>query len=111
MDAAFNKMLERCYTQTHTRAGGPCKIFGAPLTQESTITRNITFAADAALIEEARAAAKEANTALDEQFLLWLEQYARRRRAQRAMETIARLRKYVDTGGMKFSREQMNERR
>ena len=75
------------------------------------MTKNITFAADEALIEEARAAAKADNTTLNEQFRLWLEQYARKRRAQRAMETIARLRKYVDTGGQKFSREDMNERR
>ena len=75
------------------------------------MTKNITFAADEALIEEARAAAKADNTTLNEQFRLWLELYARKRRAQRAMETIARLRKYVDTGGKKFSREEMNERR
>ena len=75
------------------------------------MTKNITFAADAALIEEARAAARSENTTLNEQFRLWLEQYARQRRAQRAMETIDRLRKYVDTGGQKFSREEMNERR
>ena len=75
------------------------------------MTKNITFAADAALIEEARAAARSENTTLNEQFRLWLEQYARQRRAQRAMETIARLSKYVDTGGKKFSREEMNERR
>ena len=75
------------------------------------MTKNITFAADEALIEEARAAAKADNTTLNEQFRLWLEQYARQRRAQRAMETIARLSKYVDTGGKKFSREEMNERR
>lgn len=75
------------------------------------MTKNITFAADAALIEEAREAARADNTTLNEQFRLWLEQYARKRRAQRAMETIDRLRKYVDTGGKKFSREEMNERR
>ncbi len=73
--------------------------------------KNITFAADEALIEEAREAARADNTTLNEQFRLWLEQYARQRRAQRAMETIERLRQYVDTGGKKFSREDMNERR
>jgi len=75
------------------------------------MTKNITFAADEALIEEAREAARADNTTLNEQFRLWLEQYARQRRAQRAMETIDRLRQYVDTGGKKFSREDMNERR
>ena len=42
------------------------------------MTKNITFAADAALIEEAREAARADNTTLNEQFRLWLEQYARK---------------------------------
>ena len=75
------------------------------------MTRNITFTADEALIEEAREAAKADSTTLNEQFRLWLEQYTRQRRAQRAMETIDRLSRYVDSGGKKFSREDMNERR
>ena len=75
------------------------------------MTKNITFTADEALIEEAREAARSENTTLNEQFRLWLEEYARQRRAARAMETINRLCQYVDTGGKKFSREEMNERR
>ena len=75
------------------------------------MTKNITFAADAALIEEARAAARAENTTLNEQFRLWLEQYARKRRAAKAMQTIAELQKKYSTGGHKFTREEMNERR
>ncbi len=75
------------------------------------MTKNITFAADAALIEEARAAARAENTTLNEQFRLWLEQYARKRRAAKAMQTIAELQKKYSTGGRKFTREEMNERR
>ena len=75
------------------------------------MTKNITFAADAALIEEARAAARSENTTLNEQFRLWLEQYARKRRAAKAMQTIAELQKKYSTGGRKFTREEMNERR
>ena len=75
------------------------------------MTKNITFAADAALIEEARAAARAENTTLNEQFRLWLEQYARKRRAAKAMQTIADLQKKYSTGGRKFTREEMNERR
>ncbi len=75
------------------------------------MTKNITFAADAALIEEARAAARSENTTLNEQFRLWLEQYARKRRAAKAMQTIADLQKKYSTGGRKFTREEMNERR
>ena len=75
------------------------------------MTKNITFSAEEALIEEAREAARADNTTLNEQFRLWLEQYARRQRAQRAMETVDRLRSYVSSGGGKFTREEMNERR
>lgn len=75
------------------------------------MTKNITFAADEALIEEARAAARAENTTLNEQFRLWLEQYARKRRAAKAMQTIADLQKKYSTGGRKFTREEMNERR
>lgn len=75
------------------------------------MTKNITFSAEGALIEEAREAARADNTTLNEQFRLWLEQYARRRRAERAMETVDRLRSYVSSGGRKFTRDEMNERR
>jgi hypothetical protein len=81
------------------------------MTRETAMTKNITFAADAALIEEARAAARAENTTLNEQFRLWLEQYARKRRAAKAMQTIADLQKKYSTGGRKFTREEMNERR
>jgi hypothetical protein len=74
------------------------------------MTRSITFTADETLIDEARAIARAENTTLNEQFRLWLEQYARKRRAARAMETVDRLRQYTRTGGRKFSRADMNER-
>ncbi len=74
------------------------------------MTRNITFTADEQLIEDAREAARAEGTSLNEQFRLWLEQYARKRRVQRAMETVDRLRGYVRTDGRKFTRDEMNER-
>ena len=74
------------------------------------MARNITFTADEALIEEAREAARADHTTLNEQFKIWLEQYARKRRAERAMQTVQRLRGYVRTEGRKFSRDDMNER-
>lgn len=74
------------------------------------MTRNITFSADETLIEEARQAALAENTTLNEQFRLWLEQYARRRRAARAMAVVAELQKKIDTGGRKFTRDERNER-
>lgn len=72
--------------------------------------RNITFTADEQLIEAAREQAAADNTTLNEQFRRWLEQYARKRQAARAMESVDRMRAYVRTGGRKFTREQMNER-
>ena len=72
--------------------------------------KNITFNADEQIIEAAREQALADNSTLNEQFRVWLEQYARKRRAAKAMETVDRLRTYVRTGGRKFSRDEMNER-
>lgn len=75
------------------------------------MTRNITFSADAALIDAAREAARSQNTTLNEQFRLWLEDYARQRQADIAMEVVERIRSYASSDGRKFTREEMNERR
>jgi hypothetical protein len=75
------------------------------------MARNITFTADEALIAEAREAALAEGTTLNEQFRLWLEQNTRKRRAAKAMQTVDRLRAYVCTGGRKFTRDELNERR
>jgi hypothetical protein len=72
--------------------------------------KNITFTADERTIDAAREQAAADNTTLNEQFRRWLEQYARRRQAARAMESVDRMRAYVRTGGRKFTRDQMNER-
>ena len=72
--------------------------------------KNITFNADEQVIEAAREQALADNSTLNEQFRVWLEQYARKRRAAKAMEAVDRLRTYVRTGGRKFSRDEMNER-
>lgn len=73
--------------------------------------KNITFSADEHLIEAARRRATAEHTTLNEQFRLWLEDYARRQqRAVDAMALIDELRKTVKTGGKKFTRDEMNER-
>lgn len=73
--------------------------------------KNITFSADERLIEEARARAREQNTTLNEAFREWLKQYSgRAERARRALRTIRELQGSIDTGGRKFTREEMNER-
>jgi hypothetical protein len=73
--------------------------------------KNITLSADEGLIEAARERARAEHTTLNEQFRLWLADYARReQQAQRAMETIRELRGQVRTGGRRFTRDEMNER-
>jgi len=72
--------------------------------------KNITFAADEALIDEAREAARAENTTLNEQFRQWLEAYARKRRVQRVRETVTTLQSRYTTGGERWTREEMNER-
>jgi hypothetical protein len=73
--------------------------------------KNITLSADERLIEAARERARAEHTTLNEQFRLWLADYARReQRAEEAMATIRELRGQVRTGGRKFTRDEMNER-
>lgn len=73
--------------------------------------KNITFSADEALIEEAREAARIDHTTLNEQFRLWLEDYARRRRVQKFEAFMAEIKGQYSSGGQKFTRDEMNERR
>jgi hypothetical protein len=73
--------------------------------------KNITFSADAKLIEAARARARGEHTTLNEQFRRWLAKYAQRKQqADEAMAVIEDIRSYVRTGGRKFTRDEMNER-
>ena len=72
--------------------------------------RNITLSADQDLIEEARTLAKSENSTLNEQFRLWLAAYTRKQRVHRFREVMDELQGKIDTGGRKFSRDEMNER-
>jgi hypothetical protein len=72
--------------------------------------RNITLSADEALIEEARTLARSENSTLNEQFRLWLEAYTRKQRVQRFRAVMDDLQGKIDTGGRKFTRDEMNER-
>ncbi len=73
--------------------------------------KNITLSADERLIEAARERARAEHTTLNEQFRLWLADYARReQQAEKAMAVVRELRGKVRTGGRKFTREEMNER-
>ena len=74
--------------------------------------KNIALSADEGLIEEARRIAASRSTTLNAEFRLWLADYVgRRRQAEKAMATIHELQKVIHTGGRKFTREEMNERR
>jgi hypothetical protein len=73
--------------------------------------KNITLSADDGLIEAARERARAEHTTLNEQFRLWLADYARReQQADEAMAVVRELRGKVRTGGRKFTRDEMNER-
>ena len=74
--------------------------------------KNITLSADEGLIEEARRIAASRSTTLNAEFRLWLADYVgRKQQAEKAMATIRELQKVINTGGRKFTREEMNERR
>ena len=72
--------------------------------------RNITFSADADTIDAARQRAASENTTLNAEFRNWLEGYARRYRADRAIGLVRELRAKYAAGGVKFSRDELNER-
>lgn len=73
--------------------------------------KNITFAADEKLIEAAREQAAADGSTLNEQFRLWLAQYAAKRRAAKAIEVVQRVSQRVDLGGRRFTRDELNGRR
>lgn len=75
------------------------------------MTKNITFSADETLIEAAREAARAQGSTLNEQFRLWLEQYSRQRQAQKFEEFMAQVKGKYSSGGRRFTRDEMNERR
>lgn len=73
--------------------------------------KNITLSADESLIEAARERAQAEHTTLNAEFRHWLADYAKRKqRTDEAMAVIERLQSYANTGGRKFTRDEMNER-
>ncbi|EIJ32912.1 hypothetical protein [Thiothrix nivea] len=77
--------------------------------------RNITLSADGYLIESAREKARAQKTTLNAEFRKWLRQYTDtesegRQRVQAYRQLMQDL-SGVSTGGRKFSRDEMNERR
>lgn len=74
--------------------------------------KNITLSADDGLIEAARERARAEHTTLNELFRRWLFDYTQRKeQAERAMAVIRDIQQYANSGGRKFTRDEMNERR
>jgi hypothetical protein len=72
--------------------------------------KNITLSADENLIEAARQRAASEHTTLNEQFRVWLAEYARKQEQLRLFdETIKELRGKLKVG-RKLTRDEMNER-
>jgi len=72
--------------------------------------KNITLSADEHLITAARRRATAEHTTLNEQFRLWLSEYARKQeQLRRYDQTIAELRGKLRVG-RKLTRDEMNER-
>ena len=72
--------------------------------------KNVTLSADESLIEAARTRAVAEQTTLNEQFRIWLANYAHaRERLQRYDHVMSKLRGKVKVG-RKLTREEMNER-
>ena len=73
--------------------------------------KNITLSADEGLIERARERARRDHSTLNEQFRVWLKQYARSEGdAERTRRILDGLQARIHSGGRKFSRDEMNER-
>lgn len=71
----------------------------------------MTFRVDGRVLGSARRAAWRRHRTLNDEFLVWIEKYVSKGRAEEAMRVIDVIASYTGTGGRKFTREEMNERR
>ena len=72
--------------------------------------RNITLSADAEAIDLARQRAASENTTLNRELRKWLERYARRYQAVRALDAVRELQAKHSTGGHYFTRSRATSR-
>ena len=72
--------------------------------------RNITLSADERTIDAARQRAVAEKTTLDAEFRKWLAAYARPHQAARAIRAVRKLQAGYSTGGVKFTRDELNKR-
>jgi hypothetical protein len=80
---------------------------------EINMLTDITFTADEALLEKARAKALARNTTLEEEILRWLQDLAQgeiegERRVAKFRETMEKL-GHVEWDGRKLTRDELNE--
>jgi hypothetical protein len=69
----------------------------------------ITLSAEDHLIKRAREFARERHTTLNQAFREWLKGFTQEETAVSAIKTLYARLTYVDSGGRKYSREEMNE--
>jgi hypothetical protein len=72
--------------------------------------KNITFSADEELIEKAREVARSRRTTLNAAFREWLVQFTAQRNRTREFDAVMRSLRHVNSGGRRFTRDEMNER-
>jgi hypothetical protein len=74
--------------------------------------KNITLSAPENLIEAARKQAAAQHSTLNAEFRKWLEEFTQRQvRAEQTLAILRRVSSYASSGGRKFTRDEMNERR
>jgi hypothetical protein len=72
--------------------------------------KNVTLSADEVLIEQARLQAKTRNTTLNQAFRDWLAEYVRQESRGEAIDALFKKLSHVNSGGRKYTRDEMNER-
>ena len=72
--------------------------------------RKITLSAAGRMIDAARQRAVAEKTTVNAEFRKWLTAYARPYQAARAMDTVRKLPAKWATGGVEFTRDELNER-
>ena len=75
------------------------------------MNKNITLSAEEVLIRKAREKATSQRKSLNVLFRDWLKQYVHGDDLKGDFDQLMKRLSYVQVGGKKFSREQLNERR
>jgi hypothetical protein len=76
----------------------------------TVFVKNITLSADEDLIERARALAQARRTTLNSLFREWLHQVVSSARAGQNFDALMKRLDHVNSGGQRFTRDEMNER-